>query len=186
MCYESFRGKTHVHHNLQSNEEVGAVEHHLDFRYNGSPFRAGPSKCCERSRGNHGTGPGKAADVTTRDVILLMPHNDGIHDKEAPPWQPECVLLGNERRTLEVEGYGHAPIGHQVKTGTKKCTMPHRLSVIMGYEKYEKCIFPIKQKWEWQLAMHVISCVLGIKLCHSLLWIYFLIRWGCKSNKWML
>lgn len=123
MGHESFGGKTHVDLNLQGNEEGRAAERHLDFGYNGPPFRAGTSKCCEWSWGNHRAGPGKAADVTARDVILLMPHNDGIHDKEASPWQPECVLLGDEWRALKVKGYGDAPIGHQVKTGTKTCTM---------------------------------------------------------------
>lgn len=90
---------------------------HLDFRYNSPSFRAGTSKCSERSRGHHGAGPGETAEVAAGDIILFMPHDDGIHDKEASPWQPKSVLLGDEWSTLKVQGYGYAPIGHQVKTG---------------------------------------------------------------------
>ena len=58
-----------------------------------------------------------------------MPHDDGIHDKEASPWQPESVLLGDEWSALKVQSYGYAPIGHQVKTGTQTCTMSQRMNV---------------------------------------------------------
>lgn len=129
MRHESFGGETHVDHNLQGSEEGGARSSHLDFGHDGPPFRAGASECGERSWGHHGAGPGKAAEVTARDVILLMPHDNGIHDKEASPWQPESVLLGDEWSALKVQGYGYAPIGHQVKTGTQTCTMSERLNV---------------------------------------------------------
>lgn len=92
---------------------------HLDLGHDGPPFSAGAGECGERSRGHHGTGPGEAAEVAARDVILLMPHDNGIHDKEASPWQPESVLLGDEWSALKVQGDGYAPIGHQVKTGTQ-------------------------------------------------------------------
>lgn len=121
MWHESFGGQTNADHNRQDSEEVQSG--HLDFGYDGPSFRAGASKCSERSWGHHGAGPGKAAEVTARDIILLMPHDDGIHDKEASPWQPQSVLLGDEWSTLKVQGYGYAPIGHQVKTGTETCTM---------------------------------------------------------------
>ncbi len=110
---------THVDHNLQGNEEAGEQSSHLDFGYNCPPFRAGACKCREWSWGHHRAGPGEAAEVTARDVIFLMPHDDGIHDKEASPWQPESVLLGDEWSTLKVQGYSYAHIGHQVKTGTQ-------------------------------------------------------------------
>lgn len=90
---------------------------HLDFRYNGPSLRARSSKSSKQSWRHDRTGPGEAAEVTAGNIILLVPHNDGIHDKEASPWQPESVLLGDEWCTLQVQGYSYAPIGHQVKTG---------------------------------------------------------------------
>lgn len=92
---------------------------HLDFGDDGSPLGAGAGEGGERSRGHHGAGPGEAAQVAARDVILLVPHDDGIHDEEPSPWQPECVLLGDEWSALKVQGDGDAPVGHQVKAGTQ-------------------------------------------------------------------
>lgn len=102
---------------------------HLDFGYDGPPFRAGAGECRERSWRHDRAGPGEAAEVTARDVILLVPHDDGIHDKEASPWQPESVLLRDEWSALKVQGYGYAPIGHQVKTGKQTCTVSERMNV---------------------------------------------------------
>lgn len=93
---------------------------HLDLRHDGPPLRAGAGEGGERRRRHHGTGPGEAAQVTARDVVLLVPHDDGIHDKEASPWQPESVLLGDEWSALKVQGYGNAPVGHQVKAGNER------------------------------------------------------------------
>lgn len=90
---------------------------HLNFRDHRPPFRAGAGERGERSRRHHGDGPAKAAEVTARDVILLVPHHHGVHDEEASPWQPQRVLLGDEWSTLKVQGDGYAPVGHQVKTG---------------------------------------------------------------------
>lgn len=75
-----------------------------------------------------------------------MPHNDGIHHKEASPWQPESVFLGDEWRALEVEGYGYAPIGHQVKTGTKICTISDRMTVDSRMAKMKNVFFSNKTK----------------------------------------
>lgn len=97
----------------------GQAENHLDFGHHGPPLGAGASEGGERSRGHHGAGSGKAAEVTARDVIFLVPHDDGVHDKEASPWQPESVFLGDEWSALKVQGYGYAPVGYQVKTGTQ-------------------------------------------------------------------
>jgi len=107
-------GGEHVYHNR------GMGRGHLDFGYDGAPFRAGAGEGCEWSRGHHGPGPGEAAQVTAGDVVLFVPHDDGIHDKEASPWQPESVLLGDEWGALKVQGYGYAPVGHQVKTGIQR------------------------------------------------------------------
>ncbi len=112
---------------LQGSEEVQSS--HLDFGYDCSPLRAGASECGEWSWGHHGAGPGKAAEVTARDVIFLMPHNDGIHDKEASPWQPQSVLLSDEWSALKVQGYGYAPIGYQVKAGTQIFSMSQRILI---------------------------------------------------------
>lgn len=49
-----------------------------------------------------------------------MPHDDGIHDKEASPWQPERVLLGDEWGALKVQRHGDAPVGHQVEAGAER------------------------------------------------------------------
>lgn len=125
MC--SMNYLAHAVHNLQGSDEL--PRNHLDFRYHCPPFGAGASKCSERCRGHHWAGPGKAAEVTARYVILLVPHDDGIHDKEASPWQPQSVLLGDEWSALKVQGYGYAPVGHQVKTGTQTCTMSARMNV---------------------------------------------------------
>lgn len=122
VWHESFGGETLA-------DDCRGKNSHLDFRYNGPSFGAGASKCGERSGGHDRARSGKAAEVTAWDVILLMPHDDGIHDKEAPPWQPESVLLGDEWSTLKVQGYGYAPIGHQVKTGIQMCTMSERMNV---------------------------------------------------------
>lgn len=85
---------------------------HLDFWDDGSPLGAGAGKGGEGGRRHHRAGPGEAAEVTARDVVLLVPHDDGIHDEEASPWQPESVLLSDEWSTLKVQGYGYTPIGH--------------------------------------------------------------------------
>ena len=110
MQRESFGGQTHVDQNMQGNEK--GKSSHLDFGHDRPSLQAGACKRSERSWGHHGAGPSKAAEVTARDIILLMPHDDGIHDKEATPWQPQSVLLGDKWCTLKVQGYGYAPIGH--------------------------------------------------------------------------
>lgn len=74
---------------------------HLDFGHSVAPLRAGASKCGERRRRHSGTGASEAAQVTARDVIFLVPHDDGIHDKEASPRQPQSVLLSDEWSSLK-------------------------------------------------------------------------------------
>jgi hypothetical protein len=44
-----------------------------------------------------------------------MSHDDGLHDKEAIPGQPEGVLLCDERRPLEPQDDGETPVCDQVK-----------------------------------------------------------------------
>lgn len=93
------------------------MEHHLDFGHHCPPFRAGAGEGCERRRRHHRDGPGEAAEVAARDVIFLVPHDNGVHDKEPSPWQPQSVLLSDEWSALKVQSYGYAPVGHQVEAG---------------------------------------------------------------------
>ena len=88
---------------------------YLNFRYNVAPLHAGPSEGGERSGCHHGAGPGEAAQVTAGDVIDLVPHDDCVHDEEAPPRQPQGVLLGDEGSTLKAQGDGHTSAGDQVE-----------------------------------------------------------------------
>lgn len=44
-----------------------------------------------------------------------MSHDDGLHDKEAIPWQPQCVLLGDEGSPLEVQDNGDPTDGNEIK-----------------------------------------------------------------------
>lgn len=60
-------------------------------------------------------GAGKAAQVTAGNLIFLVAHGDGFHDEEAIPREPEGVLLGDERCTLEAQDDGNASVGDQVK-----------------------------------------------------------------------
>lgn len=101
---------------------------HLDFRNDRPPFRAGAGKGGERGRGHHGDGPAETAKVTARDVVLLVPHDDGVHDKETSPWQPQSVLLRDEWSALKVQSDGDAPVGHQVKTGEQMWRMSARMN----------------------------------------------------------
>lgn len=96
---------------------------HLDLWNNGAPLRAGASKGSEWSWGHQRTRPAKAAEITAGNIIFLMPHDNGIHDKKPSPWQPESMLLGDEWRPLKVQGHCYAPIGHQVEAGRQTCRM---------------------------------------------------------------
>lgn len=109
----------------QCNDKRGGS--HLDLWNNGAPLRAGASKCSEWSRGHQRTGPAKAAEITAGNIIFLMPHHNGIHDKKSSPRQPEGMLLGDEWCTLKVQGHCYAPIGHQVETGRETCRMQWRM-----------------------------------------------------------
>ena len=122
VWHESFGGKGNRLYipKQQGPYRVGKKEMergcHLNFGDDGSPLGAGAGEGGERSGGHHWAGPGEAAEVTARDVVLLVPHDDGVHDEEASPWQPEGVLLCDERSTLKAQGDGYTAVGDQVKT----------------------------------------------------------------------
>lgn len=96
------------------------VSGHLDLRHDGPALGARAGEGGERRRRHQRAGPGEAAQIAAWNVVLLVPHDDGIHDKEASPWQPERVLLGDKRGALEVQRHGDAPVGHQVEAGVEE------------------------------------------------------------------
>lgn len=88
---------------------------YLDFRDNGALLCTGAGKGRQRGRRHDRVGAGEAAQVTAGDLILLVPHDDGFHDEEAIPRQPEGVLLCDEGGPLEPQDDGDAAVGDQVK-----------------------------------------------------------------------
>lgn len=58
---------------------------YLDFWDNGSFLSTGASEGCQWGWRDHWVGSGKVAQVTAGDLILLVSHDDGFHDKEAVP-----------------------------------------------------------------------------------------------------
>lgn len=56
---------------------------HLDLRDDATPLGTRPGEGGQRSGQNDRAGPGEAAEVTAGDVVDLVPHDDGVHDKEA-------------------------------------------------------------------------------------------------------
>lgn len=89
---------------------------YLNFWHNGAFLCTGAGEGCQWGWRDDRVGAGKIAQVTAGNLILLMSHDDGFHDKEAIPWQPEGVLLCDERCPLEPQDDGDAAICHQVKT----------------------------------------------------------------------
>lgn len=92
---------------------------HLDLGHYDASVLTGRGEGSERSWQYYGTWACETAEVTAGDVVHFMAHDDGVHDKETWPRQPQCVLLHDERRPLEAQCYGHAPTGKQVKTETE-------------------------------------------------------------------
>lgn len=88
---------------------------YLNFWNDGPFFRTGAGERCQWGRRQDRVGAGKVAQVTAGNLILLVAHDDGLHDKEAIPRQPEGVLLCDERGPLEPQGDGDAAIRDQVK-----------------------------------------------------------------------
>ena len=88
---------------------------YLDFRDNGALLCTGAGEGRQRGRRQDRVGAGEAAQVTAGDLVLLMPHDDGFHDEEAIPRQPEGVLLCDEGGPLEPQDDGDSAVGDQVK-----------------------------------------------------------------------
>lgn len=112
-------------HNMNCNTFfTSSLAYHLNLWNDVAPLDAGPGERRQRGRQDDGHGTGEAAQVTAGDVIDLVSHHDGVHDKEAPPRQQQGVLLSDERSTLKPQGYGHTPVTHQVKAEEKRtCTV---------------------------------------------------------------
>lgn len=88
---------------------------YLNFRNDGTFFCTGAGEGCQWGRRQDRVGAGEVAQVTAGNLILLVAHDDGFHDKEAIPRQPEGVLLCDERGPLEPQDDGDAAIRDQVK-----------------------------------------------------------------------
>lgn len=88
---------------------------YLNFRNNGASLCTGAGEGRQRGWRHDRVGAGEVAQVTAGDLVLFMSHDDGFHDKEAVPRQPEGVLLCDERCPLEPQDDGDAPICDQVK-----------------------------------------------------------------------
>lgn len=88
---------------------------YLDFWDNGALLCTGAGEGRQRGRRHDRVGAGEAAQVTTGNLILLVPHDDGFHDEEAIPRQPEGVLLCDKGGPLEPQDDGDAAVGDQVK-----------------------------------------------------------------------
>lgn len=88
---------------------------YLNFWNDGAFLCTGAGKGRQCGWRHDRVGAGEVAQVTAGDLILLMSHGDGFHDKEAVPRQPEGVLLCDERCPLETQDDGDAAICDQVK-----------------------------------------------------------------------
>lgn len=101
--------------------------HHLNLWNDDAPLFAGPGERRQRGRQDDRHGTGEAAQVAAWDVIDLVSHYNGVHDEETSPWQPQGVLLSDERSALKPQRYGHATVTHQVETETERtCSVRHR------------------------------------------------------------
>lgn len=88
---------------------------YLNFRNDGAFLCTGAGKGCQWGWRHNRVGAGEVAQVAAGNLILFMAHDDGLHDKEAVPRQPEGMLLGDERCPLETQDDGDAAICDQVK-----------------------------------------------------------------------
>lgn len=88
---------------------------YLNFWNDGAFLLTGAGEGRQRGWRHDRIGAGEVAQVTAGDLILFMSHDDGFHDKEAVPRQPESVLLCDERCPLEPEDDGDTAICDQVK-----------------------------------------------------------------------
>ena len=110
---------------------------YLDFRDNGTLLCTGAGEGCQRGRRHDRVGAGEAAQVTAGDFILLVPHDDGFHDKEAIPRQPQGVLLCDEGGPLEPQDDGDAAVGDQIKA-VREGRVRRRGAAARGGERQSK------------------------------------------------
>lgn len=88
---------------------------YLNFWNDGAFLCTGAGEGRQRGWRHDRVGAGEVAQVTAGNLILFMSHDDGFHDKEAIPRQPEGVLLCDERRPFEPQDDGDAAVCDQVK-----------------------------------------------------------------------
>lgn len=88
---------------------------YLNLWNDGAFLCTGAGEGRQRGRRHDRVGAGEVAQVAAGNLILLMAHDDGFHNKEAIPRQPEGVLLCDERCPLKPQDDGDAAIGDQVK-----------------------------------------------------------------------
>lgn len=93
---------------------------YLNFRNDVASLRADASKGGEWGGRHQGARPGEAAQVAAGDVVDLVAHDDGVHDEEAAPRQPQRVLLGDEGSAFETQRDGHSATGDQVETEKRR------------------------------------------------------------------
>lgn len=88
---------------------------YLNFWNDGAFLRTRAGEGRQWGWRHDGVGAREVAQVTAGNLVLLVSHDDGFHDEEAIPRQPESVLLCDERCPLEPEDDGDAAICDQVK-----------------------------------------------------------------------
>lgn len=111
---------------------------YLNFRNDGAFLCTGAGKGCQWGWRHNRVGAGEVAQVAAGNLILFMAHDDGLHDKEAVPRQPEGVLLGDERCPLEPQDDGDAAICDQVKAVWEAGGLRKRRKMSSKRKKMEK------------------------------------------------
>lgn len=100
---------------IKAQRNIAKKAGYLNFWNDGAFLCTGAGKGRQRGWRHDRVGAGEVAQVTAGNLILLMSHDDGFHDKEAIPRQPEGVLLCDERCPLKPEDDRDAAICDQVK-----------------------------------------------------------------------
>lgn len=93
---------------------------YLDLWDNGAFLSTGAGERRQGGWRHHGVGAGEVAQVAAGNLILLVSHDDGFHDKEAVPGQPEGMLLRDEGCPFESQDDGDAAVRDQVKAAGRR------------------------------------------------------------------